>query len=90
MTHPTHNQLIPSRLIAKAQSGLDELELVKNRGKVVQIIGLVIESQGPRAAIAPKIIMSRVVLFTIAERSLFRWSNSLEDLMANEPAPLRF
>tara|TARA_Y100001968_G_scaffold218499_1_gene201182 strand:- start:661 stop:2070 length:1410 start_codon:yes stop_codon:yes gene_type:complete len=51
MTHPTHNQLTPSRLIAKAQSGLDELELVKNRGKVVQIIGLVIESQGPRAAI---------------------------------------
>ena len=51
MTHPTHKQLTPSRLIAKAQSGLDELELVKNRGKVVQIIGLVIESQGPRAAI---------------------------------------
>ncbi|SVB45797.1 uncharacterized protein METZ01_LOCUS198651, partial [marine metagenome] len=43
--------MISSKLIARVQSGLTDLQLVQHRGKVIQIIGLVIESQGPRAAI---------------------------------------
>ncbi len=51
MTHPANDELIGSKLIARVQSGLADLKLVQHRGKVVQIIGLVIESKGPRAAI---------------------------------------
>ena len=51
MTHPANEGLIGSKLIARVQSGLTDLQLVQHRGKVIQIIGLVIESQGPRAAI---------------------------------------
>ena len=51
MTHPANEGLIGSKLIALVQSGLTDLQLVQHRGKVIQIIGLVIESQGPRAAI---------------------------------------
>ena len=51
MTQPANEEVVSSKLIAHIQSGLPDLQLVQHKGKVVQIIGLVIESQGPRAAI---------------------------------------
>jgi len=73
MTHPAGQEAIGSKLIARIQSGLPDLQLVQHKGKVVQIIGLVIESQGPRAAIGeicrlesannPEGIMAEVVGF---------------------------
>ena len=38
-------------LIHRAQSQLPNIQLVQHRGRVVQLIGLVIESQGPKAAL---------------------------------------
>ena len=38
-------------LIHRAQSQLPDIQLVQHRGRVVQLIGLVIESQGPKAAL---------------------------------------
>jgi FliI/YscN family ATPase len=73
MTHPVNEEVVGSKLIARIQSGLRDLQLVQHRGKVIQIIGLVIESQGPRAAIGeicrlesannPEGIMAEVVGF---------------------------
>ena len=51
MTHPTGEELMAPKLITRAQSDLVDLQMVEHRGRVVQLIGLVIESQGPRAAI---------------------------------------
>ena len=60
-------------LIHRAQSQLPDIQLVKHRGRVVQLIGLVIESQGPKAALGeicrlesatiPEGIMAEVVGF---------------------------
>ena len=38
-------------LIHRAQSQLPNIQLGQHRGRVVQLIGLVIESQGPKAAL---------------------------------------
>jgi FliI/YscN family ATPase len=51
MTHPSGEELTAPKLITRAQSDLVDLQMVEHRGRVVQLIGLVIESQGPRAAI---------------------------------------
>ena len=60
-------------LIHRAQSQLPNIQLVQHRGRVVQLIGLVIESQGPKAALGeicrlesatiPEGIMAEVVGF---------------------------
>ena len=73
MTLAANEEAVGSKLITRVQSGLTDLQLVQHRGKVVQIIGLVIESQGPRAAIGeicklessnnPEGIMAEVVGF---------------------------
>ena len=51
MTHQTGEALAAPKLITRAQLDLVDLQVVEHRGRVVQLIGLVIESQGPRAAI---------------------------------------
>jgi len=51
MTHQTGEALAAPKLITRAQLDLVDLQMVEHRGRVVQLIGLVIESQGPRAAI---------------------------------------
>ena len=73
MTLSLNEEAVASKLITRVQSGLTDLQLVQHKGKVVQIIGLVIESQGPRAAIGeicklesannPEGIMAEVVGF---------------------------
>ena len=73
MTLSVNEEAVSSKLIARIQSGLPDLQLVQHKGKVVQIIGLVIESQGPRAAIGeicrlesannPEGVMAEVVGF---------------------------
>lgn len=42
---------IPSNRIANLLRRVQETEVVRNHGRVVQLIGLVIESEGPLAAI---------------------------------------
>ena len=51
MTQPAIEESFSPTLIARAQSELSQVHLVQHKGRVVQLIGLVIESQGPRAAI---------------------------------------
>ena len=61
------------KLIHRAQSQLPDIQLIQHRGRVVQLIGLVIESQGPKAALGeicrlesstvPEGVMAEVVGF---------------------------
>lgn len=79
MIHAFSDAVSEPSLIHRAQSQLPDLQLVQHRGRVVQLIGLVIESQGPKAALGEicKLESSTVPEGVMAEVVGFRNQNLL-------------